>query len=302
MVTFPANKLMFRQQVDGLAVGPAFRAMRHEGLKSLYKGVGPPLLQKTTSLSLMFGMYAWCARPPCPPVHACPCSPLVQSHAPTPARSWPLSDCLRYGQQLAEHTTLPDAAVGPAAAVLSGATEALLTPFERVQTLLQLPTSVRKHNHTAHAFMDLRRYGLREYYRGMSAIVVRNTLSNAMFFGLRGPLRDALPGASDHCQWCATLRDFVSGAMLGALISTVFFPINVAKSVMQRRVGSTFHGAVWTLKDVYRVRGRQPSQLYRGVSVNFMRALVSWGIINSAYEFLMEHVVGRAPDRDSEEA
>lgn len=56
VVTFPANKLMFRQQVAGLHIHKAFKSMIIEGVGQLYRGMLPPLLQKTTSLSLMFGM------------------------------------------------------------------------------------------------------------------------------------------------------------------------------------------------------------------------------------------------------
>ena len=340
LLTFPANKLMFRQQVDGLRVGQAFRSMRHEGLRSLYRGVGPPLLQKTASLSLMFGMYSWyvcgcvwlcvavcgcvwlcvavcmcvwlceavcgCVYV-CVAVCGCGCvyvcvAVCVWRRVLMLICTYPCADTLRFAtpSRYSHHlsfTPVPEVAIGPLAAMLSGATEAVLAPFERMQTLLQLPNRTRMHHHTVHVAMDLRRHGLREYYRGLSVIVLRNSLSNAVFFGLRGPLRDALPGSSEHCTFCSTLRDFASGAVLGATISTAVFPLNVAKSVMQRRVGSSYRGWLWTLRVVMKERGGI-IPLYRGVSINFARSLVSWGVINSSYEFLMNHVVGPTWDED----
>jgi len=171
---------------------------------------------------------------------------------------------------------------------MSGTTEALLAPFERMQTLLQLPNHSRSYHNTIHVAGDLRRYGLREFYRGVSSIILRNSVSNMLWFGLRGPIRDMLPGDPEHaadCSFCSTVRDFVSGALLGAVISTVFFPLNVAKSVMQQRVGVKHRGWIWTLRVVHQERG-SISALYRGVTVNFVRALVSWGIINASYEWL----------------
>lgn len=57
MITFPLHKVIFRQQVFGISGNRAFRQIRKEGFQQLYRGVLPPLLQKTCSVSLMFGLY-----------------------------------------------------------------------------------------------------------------------------------------------------------------------------------------------------------------------------------------------------
>lgn len=72
--------------------------------------------------------------------------------------------------------------------------------------------------------LHMNKFGLREHYRGLSAILLRNGPGNIMFFGLRGPLRDTFPTGTSPAV--TMLHDFVCGAMLGALISTVSFPIN----------------------------------------------------------------------------
>ena len=219
-----------------------------------------------------------------------------------------------YRDILEEHTSLGPGAVVAAAAGMSGATEALLTPFERIQSLLQMPEYNARFTHTWDAAQALRKYGLKEYYRGASPIVFRNAGegcrgsaqtsvcvrcmttsspaapaapagSNILFFALREPLHNALP-AADSCAWCGWLRSFAAGAILGATISTLFFPVNVAKSVMQKRVGTPLASAVPTLIRVVSKRGI--SGTYRGVNVNFMRALVSWGLINTCYEVFMQ--------------
>ena len=55
LVTFPINKVMFRQQLQGSTSAEAVAAMRREGGRNLYRGLGPPLMQKAVSTSLMFG-------------------------------------------------------------------------------------------------------------------------------------------------------------------------------------------------------------------------------------------------------
>ena len=58
LVTFPINKVMFRQQLQGSTSAEAVAAMRREGGRNLYRGLGPPLMQKAVSTSLMFGIYS----------------------------------------------------------------------------------------------------------------------------------------------------------------------------------------------------------------------------------------------------
>lgn len=80
------------------------------------------------------------------------------------------------------------------------------------------------------------------------------------------------------------LSDFVSGAVLGACISTLSFPFNVAKVQMQKTATSQpglnpFNAIAIVTKERGGIRG-----LYKGAQVNFFRALLSWGIVNMVYE------------------
>ena len=248
LVTFPAFKLMLRQQVDGVSTLEAFKQLKREGFGNLYRGFLPPLLQKATSVSVMFGSY-----------HKFQKILLIQ------------------------YPTMNPVLAQASAAVIAGTIEAALTPFERVQTLL----SDQRHNariaNTLHAFLKIRKhYNFKEYYRGFSAIVLRNGPSSALFFTLREPIKHTFPDATSQLQ--SSLEDFISGAVLGACLSTLFYPLNVMKSNMQKHLGGPYHGIIWTFKKIYKQRGGSIRKMYFGVSVNFTRALVSWGIINATYE------------------
>lgn len=71
-------------------------------------------------------------------------------------------------------------------AFLAGCTEATLVPFERVQTLMQETQYHGKFKNTPAAFYQLyTQYGVREYYRGLSAVLMRNGPSNVIFFASR---------------------------------------------------------------------------------------------------------------------
>lgn len=118
IITFPLNKVMFRQQVRvltilcvtnaapglihdhflahqlfGLNTWQAFENVGHEGWMMLYRGVKPPLLQAMVSKSIMFGLYNW----------------------------YDELLCEQFGRQRGIHLV---------AAGLAGTTEAILTPFE----------------------------------------------------------------------------------------------------------------------------------------------------------------------------
>ena len=252
LLTFPAYKVMFRQQLDGLRFRMAATQVFHEGFSNLYRGVVPPLMQKGTSLSIMFGAY--------------------HKFQKILSKSLP---------------SVPKEITNASAAILAGSVEATLTPFERVQVLLQQRTYNERFSSTFHAFSVIRlQYGLREFYRGLTPILLRNGPSNALFFGLRGRIKASLPESTT--QVGESVNDFLSGAVLGACLSTLFFPLNVVKNNMQKRLGGEFAGCWRTFVYVFNKRGRSWRRMYYGVSLNYTRALVSWGIINCSYEILMK--------------
>lgn len=150
--TFPINKIMFRQMVHGVRATSAINQLRREGLGTLYKGLLPPLMSKTTSVSLMFGTYSSYRS-------------FLETHHLFPVTHKPM---IRLS----------------IAAFLSGSTEAVLCPFERIQMLLQSRDFGHRFQNTFQAFRGLNG-GVREYYRGLSAILLRNGPSNILFFSVK---------------------------------------------------------------------------------------------------------------------
>ncbi|KAJ7351077.1 hypothetical protein OS493_036891 [Desmophyllum pertusum] len=250
LATFPAYKVMFRQQVEGLRFRKALSQVLREGVSNLYRGVVPPMMQKGTSLAIMFGSY------------------------------------YKFQKVLSRNfTNTPSVVTNTSAAMLAGSMEGILTPFERVQTLLSHRGHNERFTNTFHAFKVVgMQYGIREYYRGLTPILLRNGPSNVLFFGLRGPIKSALPDAKTNIG--NAVNDFASGAVLGACLSTVFFPANVVKSQMQKQLGGEFMSCVKAFTIVFNERGRSIRRLFYGVSLNYTRAMLSWGINNCSYELL----------------
>ncbi|NWQ93610.1 S2551 protein, partial [Burhinus bistriatus] len=249
-VTFPIQKVLFRQQLYGLKTKDAVHQLQKDGIRNLYRGILPPLMQKTTTLALMFGLYE------------------------------------DFSSLLHSHTSAPELLTRSMAAVLAGTTEAVLTPFERVQTLLQDYKHHDKFTNTYQAFKVLKVYGMREYYRGLVPILLRNGPSNALFFGLRGPIKQCLPEATSYSTHL--VNDFICGGLLGAMLGFLFFPVNVVKTRMQAQIGGEFQSFSKVFGKIWLERDRKLNHLFRGAHLNYHRSVLSWGIINATYEFLLK--------------
>ncbi|KAK9878411.1 hypothetical protein WA026_022052 [Henosepilachna vigintioctopunctata] len=246
--TYPINKMIFRQMLHGVNIYAAFLELKNEGMYFLYRGILPPLCQKTFSMSIMFGVYEEVRKP------------LIN---------------LGMNKYLAKTT----------AALVSGTTEAVLMPFERVQTLLSDSGYHSHFRNTYHAFKVLgNQYGFREYYRGLTPILLRNGPSNIGFFIIREEFQTHMPRFESKLN--QTLAEFFCGASIGLLLSTAFYPLNVVKIAMQSKIGGDFENVWKVLLQIYHERGGTIRGIYKGIHTNCSRAFISWGVMNTAYEHL----------------
>lgn len=125
---------------------------------------------------------------------------------------------------------------------------------------------------------------MKELYRGLVPILLRNGLSNSLFFVLREEAHQRLP--HHYSAITQGVQEFVAGACIGAFLSSVFYPLNVLKVTVQSTIGGPNQRMVDIAKQIYEERGRKISNVYKGVSINCARAFVAWGIMNVAYENL----------------
>jgi hypothetical protein len=263
-ILYPMNKLIFRQILDGISFKDAIGQMRQEGFRNLYRGLLPPLLQKSTSYSIMFGSQH---------EYYLQLRNIAENSQ---------SELIRSMNERQRHFFLTSIS-----AAMAGLTEATLTPLERIQSILQMQQYHSRFKHTWHAFGEItKEHGFLELYRGLSAICLRNSLSNVVFFTSRQRIKEFLPPAKSELH--NSFYDFLSGGLLGALISTFFYPFNVIKSHMQARIGGQFFGAYESLKMIYNLKDRNVKLFYKGVGSNFMRAVFAWGITNSTYEAVLK--------------
>lgn len=234
--------------LHGVKVSSAYEQLHTEGIRYLYRGILPPLFQKSFSLAIMFGVYEEVRRP------------LVERGT---------------------NKYLAKAAAGMA----SGTVECVLVPFERIQTLLQDSAYHYRFRNMFHAFKEIGvRYGFREYYRGLVPILLRNGPSNVFFFIIRDELQSRISTSDNFFQ--RTFHQFLCGAFIGVFLSSLFFPINVAKVTIQSQLGGEFQNYFKVLNGIYTERGRKLRYMYHGVHTNCARAFISWGVVNAAYEHI----------------
>ncbi|XP_068628334.1 mitochondrial nicotinamide adenine dinucleotide transporter SLC25A51 [Battus philenor] len=246
LISYPLNKLIFRQMMHGVEATLALNQLQKEGLAFLYRGMLPPLLQRSMSMSLMFGVYDECLQP------------------------------------LLHHQINPYVAKS-IAGIVAGCFEATLMPFERLQTLLIHPKYHKEFKNTAHAGSYIaRHYGIKEFYRGLVPILFRNGPSNALFFIIRDEVQLRLP-RQEYIVY-DSIQNFLAGASIGAFLSTLFYPLNVIKIAMQCELGTPHRTIVYEFNYILRKRGSKFGNFYHGALLNISRAFLSWGIINASYE------------------
>ncbi|XP_013148419.1 PREDICTED: uncharacterized protein LOC106110996 [Papilio polytes] len=224
LISYPLNKLIFRQMMHGVEATLALNQLQKEGLTYLYRGMLPPLLQRSISMSLMFGVYDECLQP------------------------------------LLNYKVNPYVAKS-IAGVVAGCFEATLMPFERLQTLLIHPKFHKEFKNTAHASRHIAKYyGIKEFYRGLVPILIRNGPSNALFFIIRDEVQLRMP-KQEYIVY-ESLQNFLAGASIGAFLSTLFYPLNVIKIAMQCELGGPHRTIIYEFKYILHKRGSKFANFY----------------------------------------
>lgn len=167
--------------------------------------------------------------------------------------------------------------------VASGTAETVLTPFERLQTLL---TRAKYHvlikNSNQALLYVWSNYGVKELYRGWTPILFRNSMGTSSFFIGKDIVDRNVPL---NVPISLKVQDFLGGVLIGGVISSISFPCNVVRVNMQSELGhptERFHDC---LKRVYLER-KGISGFYKGAYANTLRSSLSWGILNTSYETL----------------
>ncbi|VEN38279.1 unnamed protein product [Callosobruchus maculatus] len=135
-----------------------------------------------------------------------------------------------------------------------------------------------------HTFIALRSIGVAEYFRGVSLLFWRNTMSNSIFFILKSELQKYFD--KDEIAVTHNIRNFVTGGCLGMFMSTAMYPLKVVKVEIQKDVGGPFLPIREVVTSIYKIGGVR--RFYKGAMLNGMRALLSWGVTNMVFEYMKD--------------
>uniref|UniRef100_UPI00398F042E solute carrier family 25 member 53-like n=1 Tax=Pristiophorus japonicus TaxID=55135 RepID=UPI00398F042E len=249
-LTFPVHKTIFRQQIHGLIIRKAVAQLCQEGLIKLYRGILPPLLAKTIQGTLLFGTY----------------------------------DSL-IGSMSAESTHLYHRCI---AGSLSGIIEALvLTPFERVQNILQdhrkdvkLPNiKIILKEFNSNSFKNKLQLG---YYRGFLPILLRNGTGSALYFSFKDPIKNSLLDKGLP----SAISAFVSGSFNGMMVCFILYPLSAVIANVQSHIGEEKISLRNSIANFWVSRARSLLYIYRGGSLVILRSCITWGITTTIYELL----------------
>ncbi|XP_047441064.1 solute carrier family 25 member 53-like [Mugil cephalus] len=248
VLVFPVYKTVFRQQIHNTSVLKAVGQLYKEGPVKLYRGVVPPLLMKTLSGTLFFG----------------------------------LQDTFLQKLTLSSQNIIPASALPALAGFGTGVVEAVcFTPFERVQNVLQNSQNDRRLPSLKSVLADLyRRKMSLGYYRSFLPITARNALGSSLYFGLKGPVYEVVAGQGHS----PGVSSFISGTLISMGISLALYPLNVLVANMQAQVEGELKGVRACWRELWKSRQQSLFLLYRGGSLVILRSCITWGIMTAIYD------------------
>lgn len=251
-ITYPITKLIYRQILEHSSARRSLNTLRTEGLRVLYRGALLPMLQRGVELSSMFGIYRMMT---------------------VPLERFQMNEYLEI----------------VCACSLSGTFESFFMPLERVQLLLVSRDYNHKFKNILHAVKIIGKdYSLKEFYRGYHIVLFRNIGSNSCFFITREVVHKRVDFSDIASN--QNVQHFMLGSALGTVMTLLFYPVKVIKVNIQKQLGGRFRGVKEVMQEIYAINGQGLYNFYRGVIINGGRALISWGITNSSYEYIKKRI------------
>ncbi|XP_005312094.2 solute carrier family 25 member 33-like isoform X2 [Terrapene carolina triunguis] len=233
--------------------------LEKEGIRSLFRGLGPNLVGVAPSRAIYFAAYAGAKEK------------LNVVFVPESKKVHVLS------------------------AVCAGVTSATLTnPIWLVKTRMQLEARASGEKHSNALQCAIRVYrteGLRGFYRGISASyagVSETVIHFVIYEALKQQLREQQPFLPTAFALAPNSRDFF-GLMAAAAISKtcascIAYPHEVVRTRL-REEGSRYRSFVQTLRLVVQEEG--PLALYRGLLAQMMRQIPNTAIMMATYELII---------------
>ncbi|CAJ0752853.1 9438_t:CDS:2 [Entrophospora sp. SA101] len=218
------------------------QTIKMDGLRGIYRGMGPPLAGVTPIFAISFWSYNLGKK-------------IMYSLTPNrKSQDLSLVEIMAAGAISAVPTTL------------------VMSPVERIKVLLQVQgqaTSQTKYKGPSDVIKALyREGGISSIYRGAGATLLRDVPGTAVYFGAYELTKRLLtPKGSNSLNPLATL---FAGGMAGVAMWSIAIPPDVIKSRLQSAPAGTYKGSLDVLRHLLKHDG--PSALFKGLSPALLRA------------------------------
>ncbi|CBH18381.1 mitochondrial carrier protein, putative [Trypanosoma brucei gambiense DAL972] len=281
----PLDSAKTRAQACGpLAARSAWKTMldvaREEGVRSLYRGTGPPLIMSATKRSLQYALWdsiraeRSCNKPP-RATHSTP----MASH---PFRSLHVNELLRSVASWLGESPFRSGACAGAAGTFIGC------PFHVIKLRTQYSTRRSTRNAWVCAANIFRSEGIKGYFHGFGYHLLKDTCFAGCYLGFYDINRRWLrawctsstgtesPGIEERLP---TEWTFVAGCTASMVTWALLYPLDTVKTIVQAR-------CVGTLAVVELLQRESPLVIYRGLGVSLLRAGPISGVSMVVYEYV----------------
>lgn len=280
----PLDTAKVRMQAAGPNVtkstfGTMWTMASSEGLRSLYRGVAPPLIMEGAKRSLQFALWDWLrAFSEAEGEKAAQASAVAMPPAASPVASF-VGATRHYSHQtlayVGGNTFLSGA--------LSGGVGTLIgCPMHVIKIQTQYQTA----RDTRNAWTCMKdiyvKEGVAGYYRGFRYNVAKDVCFAGTYLGLYATFRDRALFQRESREGHATaigaprtshFAAFMSGASASMATWVLLYPLDTVKTLVQARLAHTIPTVI-----------RNPARLYRGLVASLLKAGPVSGVSMAVYE------------------
>jgi len=180
-----------------------------------------------------------------------------------------------------------------AAGSCAGMTEAVVVvPFELVKIRMQDRSNAARYANTMDAVKKIMsQEGPLSFYKGFESTLWRNAVWNATYFGMIHFINTSSPAEGDWKQGKRLMfRNFMIGAVSGALATTFNTPFDVVKSRFQ----NSAQAAPWTWTALLKVLSEEgPRALWKGYAPKVLRLGPGGGILLVVHQTVANWLIER---------
>ncbi|KAI5959033.1 hypothetical protein CANMA_004157 [Candida margitis] len=287
LVGYPLDTMKVRMQTHSYFKGYldcAKRTYLAEGVRGFFRGVWAPLISTSFSKSINVSIYSYC-----------------KPHVYTA-----MFENKRYGKVLQEHPFMRNLPVCFVSGWLAGGGVSLFAcPFEFIKVYSQLEKlvttnsslgSIKTRIQTPSTLQItnaiIKSEGLRGLYSGFKLHFLRDSLSTAVYFSLYESIKLFTNDLTNkNASTTSPFAVLLSGGLSGVLSWIIIFPIDTAKSLVQKAaVISIFrksHGLSQAPAESYK---KKDGWFYRGLGISITRSFLTNMVFFGVFEFGMAYL------------